>query len=182
MKAKILAISLLSFASIVLASCTTNNGGNSLEPSNSTSKVDAFEEFKNETLKDNEVRINLRKSKAVLRWKPVTNATGYNVYVSDSTFGEYDAFNSGPITKTNFDNGVYPFGYYKVTAIVNDKEVPINDEPVSVFSNTLTVTDNDMFRHSLPTSSRNVNPSVQLHRGLSAMWAVSRVYCVHSAA
>ena len=143
MKAKILAISLLSFASIVLASCTANNGGNSLEPSNSTSKVDAFEEFKNETLQDNEVRINLRKSKAVLRWKPVANATGYNVYVSDSTFGEYDAFNSGPITKTNFDNGAYPFGYYKVTAIVNDKEVPINDEPVSVFSNTLMVTDND---------------------------------------
>ena len=69
MNKKILALALFSFSSIVLASCTGAGGSDSLELSNSTSKIDSFEEFKNETLKDNEVRINLRKSKAILRWK-----------------------------------------------------------------------------------------------------------------
>ena len=141
MKKKIFTILAPALMILGMVSCTVPSGENS---NNSSSKGNLMEEFKNEKLEANEVRVNVRRNKAVVRWNKIDKATGYNVYASDTNYGEYVCLNSAPINKTNFENSLYAFGYYKIAAIVDGKENFINeDNPISAFTSTLTVSETD---------------------------------------
>lgn len=105
---------------------------------------DGWERFSGEQIEESEVRVSVDGGSAYIRWKGVDGADGYNVYRSESRFGDYYKINGDSLVKTNrykTDNCAY--WYYKIKAVTDGKETEIGT-PSSVFSdNTLIVSPDD---------------------------------------
>lgn len=113
----------------LFSGCGTSNSG--------------WNEFKNEALAENEVRVNVRDGECYLRWAQTDGAESYNLYRSESRFGKYYKVSDDAVKENRYstENGIYC--YYKITANVNGEEIDVG-EPVSAFSqNSLIINHND---------------------------------------
>lgn len=94
--------------------------------------------FANEELSQTEVRYDVREGIGYLRWTKVARAKGYNVYRSESRFGEYRSVSSSLLKKTQFATSNFCYWYYKVTAVTPQGEIEVGDV-VSAFSDNMLV-------------------------------------------
>ena len=57
-----------------------------------------------------------------LSWTKVDGAEGYNLYRSDSRFGDYKLISASPVKKTSFSDKGNKYAYYKIAPVVAGKE------------------------------------------------------------
>lgn len=110
-----------------LSSCVSSGGGDSEQ----------------ETIKPNEILVNFKDNKSLVRWAKVEGASGYNVYACETNYGEYVLLNNKPLSENRYEEYLFKFGYFKVSYILDGKEYFINEEGESVFANTLTIMEDD---------------------------------------
>ncbi|MBO5328723.1 MAG: hypothetical protein J6B04_06085, partial [Clostridia bacterium] len=93
-----------------------------------------WQDFNGEKLAANEVRVNVRDGECFVRWSEVEGADGYNIYRSESRFGDYGKANGDKLLKDNrYKTDVAKYSYYKITAVVDGEEIEVG-EPVSTFT------------------------------------------------
>jgi len=63
-----------------------------------------------------------QKNGVCLSWPKVDGVGGYNLYRSDSRFGNYELINTSPIKKTDFSDNNGKYAYYKIAPIIAGKE------------------------------------------------------------
>ena len=63
-----------------------------------------------------------QKNGVELSWEKVDEAEGYNLYRSDSRFGDYKLINTSLIKKTTFFDNANKYAYYKIAPLVTGKE------------------------------------------------------------
>ena len=69
-----------------------------------------------------QIRFKERKSGVELSWTKVEGAEGYNLYRSNSRFGNYQLMSISPVKKTSFFDQAYKYAYYKISPIAAGKE------------------------------------------------------------
>jgi len=63
-----------------------------------------------------------QKNGVELSWTGVDGAQGYNLYRSDSRFGEYKRVSASPLKKTAFSDKKNKYAYYKIASVTSGKE------------------------------------------------------------
>ena len=77
------------------------------------------------------VSIRQQKNGVELSWTKFAGADGYNLYRSDSRFGEYQLINVSPVRKTAFTDHNGKYAYYRVAPVADGKELKLS-EPQSL--------------------------------------------------
>lgn len=63
-----------------------------------------------------------------LSWNPADNAEGYNIYRSESRYGEYIKINVDTVLDESYQDKTSSWYYYKVTALCKNQESGFSDE------------------------------------------------------
>jgi len=63
-----------------------------------------------------------RKNGVELSWSKVTGAEGYNLYRSESKYGNYQLISASPVKKTSFSDNDNKYAYYKIAPVISGKE------------------------------------------------------------
>lgn len=105
---------------------------------------DEWRNYSDEQLGESEVRYDVSDGAGYLRWAEKSSAESYNVYRSESRFGDFQLINTdAPLTEPRFKTETLCYWYYKVTANTPYGETDVG-EPVSAFSeNTLVISPHD---------------------------------------
>jgi len=64
------------------------------------------------------IRFKPHKNGVELSWTKVNGAEGYNLYRSDSRFGDYQIVSASPVKKTSFSEKNGKYAYYKIAPII----------------------------------------------------------------
>ena len=73
------------------------------------------------------IRFNPQGNGVELSWTNVSGAKGYNLYRSDSRFGDYKLVSVSPVKKTVFYDDSGKYAYYKIAPVIAGKEKELSD-------------------------------------------------------
>ena len=68
------------------------------------------------------IRFEPQKNGVELSWATVSGTDGYNLYRSESRFGDYKLISASPIQKNSFIDGNSKYAYYKIAPVTAGKE------------------------------------------------------------
>ena len=68
------------------------------------------------------ISFNSHENGVKLSWTKFAGAEGYNLYRSDSRFGDYQLLSASPVKKTSFFDNGSKYAYYKIAPVTGGKE------------------------------------------------------------